>query len=429
MALETKTIQYQFYDTDGNYVSSLTEQDFVNVPEFTWDVNGGLSELRMKSAFKFSDWNYPADGLLTYPTGTDLPDGYTGATLRTISGIDRIYNAMFIGNTMKVFVKDKEGEAQIWSGIYAGIELEYRENGEKDFIHHFIPNITQLGARVFRNGSNTTVSFASQEPADIFKAILNSAATDVTYNADSIKNTSVSRTYEFPAHTCLEALQTAIKLTPSRWVWFIGGDDLLYLRNIDTHGTTHRIPMSSCKSVKFQKSIAFLRNKVLFLGGGSPQMLKEYNATGSQNAWGVWEERISDERVSDTATAQAISSRFLADRQGGTNYFFVEVMDSNFSQNGFDIESVKPGDQIIINSHILEFANLTWGNFTWGVDYWKYDFYAITGIPGVIQRINYKFDSAVFECSFNFENQDQRIEDINRDLTNYRFKDAPDVPS
>lgn len=427
-----KRVVYKFYDIDGNYVGALNDSDFVNTPTFTWDVNGGQSELRMTASFSFDDWFSPADGVSAYPNGTALVPPYTAPTFTSTKGIDRIYDSMFIGFRMKIFIIDNSSDdgVQIWSGIYTGIELEYNENGEKTFTHEFVPNISRLSSRIFRNGTETLVQYTSRDPSDMFRGAVYNANVGISYTSDTVKDTGVSRTYDFNADTVLNVLQTAIKLTPNRWIWFVGGDDYLYLRNIDQHGTKHTIPLSSCKTAKFQKSIAFLRNRVLFLGGGTPPLYQQTNATGSQNAWGLYEEKMIDERVTDSSTASVRANRFLADRMGGTNYFQVEVFDNNFSENGYDIESFKPGDQVKLSTDIgnFDFGSNVWGGFTWGVDYWKYNFYAMAGIPGVIQRIIYKYDSIFLECSFAFDQQDQRIEDINRDLTNYRFNDAPIEP-
>lgn len=431
MALEEKKIEYKFYDTDGIFAASLSGSDFVNFPEFSIDINGGISEIKLKSSFGIFDWAYPADGLLTYPYGSDIPEGYTGRTMLWTKGIQRIYDAMFIGYSVKIFIFDKENPEgiQIWSGIYAGCELNFSDGSEKDFIHYFVPNIARLSARILRSGDNTTVQLSSQDPSDIFKYIINNADVGISYNADSIKETGVSRTYEFVAYTCIEALKKSLSLTPQNWMWFIGGNDLLYLQNTETT-TIHEISMQKCKNIKFEKTVAFVRNRVLFLGGGSPQLFKKYDAVSSQNVFGLYEEKISDERVTDANTAQILSERFLKENQVAVNYFVLEVMDSNYSANGYDIEAIKPGDKILIHSNTsLDFAYSIWGGFFWGATQWKYDFYSFCGIPGIVKKIMYKFTSAVIECSFNFDKQQERIEDINRDLTNYRFKDAPDAPT
>lgn len=418
----------RFYTPTGEYVTSLTEKDFKNLPEFTWDINGGHSELRLEAAFAYEDWKYPPDGLLTERTGGVPPEDFAGETVQTVRGVGRIYDALKVGNKMKMTIIDKEGEVQVWSGIYTGMELEFSKGMQSVFTHNFISNFSRLSSILYRDGSATTVTHTSVDPADMFRDIIDTTGAGLTYSEDTLNDTDTTRSYVFKALTASEALATAIKLTPSRWVYFVGGDDSLYLRNIDTHATTHRIPLQKCLSVRFQKAISFIRNRVVFLGGGSPQLYEQYDSEGSQNQYGVWEERLADEQVEDSETAGVLSRRFLTDRQSPTNYFTVEVADSNFNSHGFDIESVKPGDEIIITSDTGDYAFNIWGAFVWGVDKWKYNFYATTGIPGVVQRIVYRYDSAVFECSFNFDKQIERIEEVSRDLTDYRFKDAPDEP-
>lgn len=424
-----KSINYRFYDINGNYKGALTEKDFKGFPEFTNEVNGGMSELRLEAAFSLEDWKYPPDGVLAEASFSPVSPGFSLPTVRTKPGKSYLYNSLRLGYKIKVFIQDKEGERQIYSGIYSGFEIEYAEGGKRNYIHSFIPNSARLSSLIYRNGQSTTIDHASVDPSSIFRSILDSVNSGIGYTDESINDTAVSRTYSFVAQTCFDALNVAINLTPNRWIWFVGGDDLLYLRNIDQHGTVHRIPIEKCLSVKYQKSISFLRNRVLFLGGGSPPLYNQYDASGSQNSWGIYEEKIADERVTDNDTAQSISERFLADKQAGSNFFIVEILDSTFSRFGYDIESIQPGDQIIVSTNELDASYNLWGNFIWGVDYWLYNFYAMGGIPGVVQKKTYKFDSAIFECSFNFDQQNQRIEDIERDLTDYRFKDAPDTPS
>ena len=427
-----KKIRYKVFFPDGSgYGATMNGTDFKNYPEFTLDINGGLSEMKLTSSYGFNDWWYDDTEIMTYPWGTTPEEGYTGKLLKTPKGKQRFFDGFTIGAKIEVWVDDIDGETQIYSGIYTGFEFSYAENGERESVHHFIPNISILAARILKDGSdNTTVAFNSQDPADIFKYILNSANTDVTYNADSIFETGVSRTYSFNAYTCLEALRQTIKLTPNGWIWFVGGDDLLYLKNTNNGNvTTHRLSMNKLISFKVEKSIALIRNSVIFLGGGDPPIYKKYDATGSQNSFGVWEEKIADESVTDEDTADVIVNRFLGDNKIGFNYFTIEIADSNFSDNGYDIESIKPGDKIIVDTQNFDFGYTIWGNFYWGIDYWLYDFYAISGIEMIVKKINYKFTSLIVDCAYMIDNQEQRIEDIQRDLTNYRFKDAPSTPT
>lgn len=423
-----KSITYRFYYSDGSYAATLTEDDFIGYPNFGLPIGDGPTELRMEGAHTLVEWYYPSTGMFTY-TGEDIPPGFTGRTIEADHGIDKLYNAITLANIVKIFVHEDDGtETQIYSGILSGFDVTM-EGGKERIILTIIPSAAQLAARILREGADTSVPYNSLDPADIVKDILDKAETAVTYDETSIHDVGVPRTYQFNAEFSSSAIKKIVSLCPQRWIHFIGGDDKLYLRNIDLHGTLHTIPLTNVNNVTFTKSLSALRNRVLFLGGGSPQLYKQYERTGSQNAWGLWEDKIADERVTLEDTAKHMADRFLNERQTCITTIQVEIPDVSFNPKGYRIESIKPGDRIKLTSDQFDFAQISWGNFYWGTDPWKYSVYALTGLPAVVTNIQYRFDSCVCECAFEFQSSSERIEDINRDLTDFRFANAPSTPA
>lgn len=173
-----------------------------------------------------------------------------------------------------------------------------------------------------------------------------------------------------------------------------------------------------------------MRNKVVFLGGGTPQLYKVYNSTGSQDEYGTYEEKKIDERVTDSSSSSVLSNKILAQKAVPTTIVNLTVIDSNFiDKKGYNIESFKVGDKVILNTDQYDDSYNLWGEFTWGKDYWLFDIEATTGVEYVIKKIKYNYDECELELDFNPLDAIQRIEDIQRDLTNYRFKDAPDTPN
>lgn len=419
--MSSRKILYKFYYADGTYVATMHEGDFVNLPEFSIGVNSGLSELILRSNFSFADWNYPPDGVLTAETFNVPPPGYAGETIETTHGIDRIFNAMYIGNLLKIFVVvNGVTEYQVYSGKYIGLDLEYEDGVETNFVHYFASNFQDLTDHILRDGSgNTTVLYTSADPATIFSDV----ATYIGLSS-SAPATGVSRSYNFVADYCSDVLKKAIQLAPEGYFWYLGGDDTIYLKQ--TIATTkHTIHMKDCKRVSFQKSIALTKNRVLFLGGGTPQLFRQVDSNAEQNAWGVKETKVADERVTDNATADIIATRNLNNLKQPVNYFRVEL-----SSDKYLIESISVGDEITMfaGNGDLDFSLISWGSFTWVTDNWKYDFYAVAGLPAIVNKITYKYDSVVLDCAYAIDNQEQRIEDINRDVVDFRFKDAPDAP-
>lgn len=419
---ERKQVYYKIYDSTGVFVATLNGYDFVNPPEFSIEINGGLSGLELIGTFTLTDMNVDGSGIIT--AGNE--------SIKTKPGITRLFNGLFWGNRVDVYIKDVDtgtDELQIYSGIITELEVLYDNQNKETIKIRIMPNHWQMSARILKSGSNTTVSYNSQDPSYMVKDIVEKANTAIEYTGDTVNMSGVSRTYEFVSYTCLEAIGKAVDLMPARWIFFIAGNNHVYVRNIDKHGALHRIFEKGSTLVYYLKSITDLKNRLYFLGGGSPQMFKKYDKAGSQNAFGLFEEKIADERVTDATTAQSISDKILNYKQSPQTKLTIEIKDNNFNAQGYDIESIQPGDRIIVDSEWFDWSHTLWKDFKWGEDSWKYSVYALTGIPAIVRRINYKFDSIVCECEFEFIDSSKRIEDINRDLTNYRFKDAPDAPS
>ena len=423
MRTRDRKIIYKFYTPAGVYIGNLTEQYFKDFPQFAIGLNGGLSELRLKATFSLDDYNYPPDGILTDDFIVPATS-YTGKTVVVQKGKRNIYNCLNIGNLLKIFIVEDGTERQIYSGRYDGNELELKEGGKEDFMHVFTPNVSRLQAKIFYDVLNTNVPYVSADPSQMMRDVIDASGFDLSYTTDSLKDTGVTRSYTFNVQNSLEALQNIIKMTPNRWVWFLGGDDLLYLRNVDDDAQSLKISDVHVISAKFIKSMAYIRNRVLFVGGGTPKLFKQYDAEGSQTAFGIYEQVLIDDSVEDASTAEEIANRYLAENSFIKNYFYLEL-----NGDTYPIEDIKPGDQITLSTDRLDSGFLTWGNFTWGVDYWKYDFNAIAGIPGIVQKITYNFRTAIVECSYNLENQPDRIEKLQQDINQVRLIDAPVAPS
>lgn len=415
------------YYSDGSFAGTLTQDDFVDDPQFTIDLNGSISEIRLRSTFDFNDWNIPPDGILTENTGLQPPDGYTGATIQTIaSGKWHQYNSTYFGNICYLYVVEGFTETLIWTGIYAGINVVFNEGGEKENIHTFIPTSARLNSRIFRSGTLTSFTL-TEDPAQMARDIIDSIPdVGLSYTDDSIDTLGVSRSYDFTVKTCQEAIDAVLSLCSSDWYYYIGGDNIFYLKNgLDV--TTHYVSFQSVKSFSGEKNLGLMRNRVLFLGGSS--VFRQVDALQSQALLGIFEERVSDNGLTTDADVTNAARNILNKGQLWQTSMTVEIMDDNFTNGGYDIESIKPGDKLIVSTDYLDFANIYWGSMTWGVDSWLFDAYAFTGLAATIKRITYKFDSIVCECSFSYQNLAQLIGQTESELKALQFVDAPTEPT
>ena len=196
---------------------------------------------------------------------------------------------------------------------------------------------------------------------------------------------------------------------------------------IDTLATTHNIPINAVKSYTVEKNLGFLRNRVLFLGGSS--VYNQYDSAASQNLYGIYEEKVSDPGVTSTAEATAFARRIINRQSIIQTVFNIEIIDDNFTDGGYDIESIKPGDQVVVSTEFGDLGSNYWGEMIWGQAYWKYDIYTIGGIPATVRRINYKFDRVMLECAFNYQNIAELLNKTDQEVKELQFADAPTTPT
>jgi predicted Zn-dependent protease with MMP-like domain len=432
----TKKWCLKIYDSSGTFKDAFFDEKFAKFPEFSIGINDGFSALTLELAISidvFSQDNRFLDFTTLVPTPKE-------------------------GDFGKIFVFDKErpnGEA-VYSGIFSGNELQV--DGQKyTYYWNFVPNHYQLARRILRDGTDTTASYLSVDPSDMIKSIVYRGNTRIGYTGETVRTTGLSRSYTFIADYCLNAIKKLVGYLPWGWFFYIDADDKIYLKNHEQGyptysywGTlqwgvgnwfydqatdqvrTHDLFVSSNLSYgNLRTELADLTNRVVFMGGntGTENLLVEKSFQSSIDNYGLYEEVQQDERVTTEASAEYKIDRTLRSKSLQRLSSTAEIIDSNFSDKGYDIERLKVGDRVIYRTDEGDYPRYKWGGFYWGFGYWKYSVFAFTGVPMIIKKITYRLLSAVLECDILPEQTAERIEDVNRDLGAYIFKDAPDTPT
>lgn len=413
-----KTWFARIYDIQGNFKSEITMDDFKNFPEFSNEVNDYASEIRLELNHKYDDLRFPESGSVVIG----------GNTISTYKGKNRIYNGIKPGYFIKFFVSDKEIiNKQIYSGIISGIKYDFNENNESLEVN-IVPYSSLLNSRILRNDEGSTIySFSNILPRDMITDIFDNSGLTISYDTDTMKDVDVRRSYDFNVNKISEAVKRVVELCPHGWYSYIDGKDYFHLKKYPTHSATHIIHKKNVQSFSMEKSMVGIVNRLYFLGGGTTQLFKRYDKDGSQKSWGLFEEIHTDERVTDEATAEYISKNKLSAMAYPTINFMVEIMDSNFAEGGYDIESINLGDILVLTTDNLDKGNTYWNEFYWGQDYWGYGINSVFGVKSLIKKIEYRFNSAIIHCSFSMPLMTERIEDINKDIIDYRTKDAPEL--
>jgi len=396
---------YKIFNSSGTYLQTWADE-VVSTPSFTWSINGSMGEEIVTLARSVTSFGETDDVAMFNKVETWIQDG------DALNGI------------------------RIHSGYITGYDIRVTADGKQEIDVHIYSLTNELEVTMLKDGSDTAVSYASVEPANIFKDVLTKAAKTITYNASTIKETATTVSYDFTYATAWEALNKAIELCPAYWYWYIDANNLLYLSDTDFDTVSHTLFLGKeIQNLDFFKTVENLYNTVYFAGGGDPNLYKKYERTSSQTEHGIREIKEQDGRVTVEATAETISNKFLDENDHFEQRLTCTVIDNNGSKGqiggvkGYDIESLRPGDVVVIKHPQSEVRHTLWDVAQWDVDFWDFNIAYSIGIPMQIQSITYAFNTADLTLSTRLPDISKRIEDIERNAETTATEAIPDTPT
>jgi len=396
---------YKVYDSAGSYITNWDSDVVGPSPVFTRTINGGMSNLKIRLNRNIDDF---------------------GET------VDVAFN-----NEVRVYVKDKETSAQI---IYSGYIAEYKptidQNGRFVDITLY-PYSAQFTRYILRaaNG-DTSVAHASEEPGAILRDTLDKYAADggkITYNSTDIENTGNTVTYTFNTQMVWEAIEKCRQFAPNGWYWYVNPENKVIFRG-KSGDYQHLFRVGgNIASIQIEKRVENVINRVYFTGGDDASNLgtvlyRVYNRAGSISTYGLYGMRMTDRRVTLQATSKLMADHVLDAQEAPESRFKIKVLDSNGTEEGFDIETINPGD----TCKILNFArksNTLWDAFTWDVDVWDYSITDVAATVLQIVNLEYHADFIILELSTRLPSVTHRIEDINRNMSSDMSRSNPAAPS
>lgn len=398
---KTKTFFHKVYDKDGNYLTTWAK-DVISKPEFSWKMNGGMGEMIIKLKRELKD----------YEEGTNIT----------------------VGNVIKTYVQDGDREigTKIWEGLLNRYEPTVLPDGSQGVLIRCVSHTITQQYRIVRDPqNNTTVAYASTDPTNIFKSLINSKWNNGILKVGTMDLTGTTVSYTFRGDTFMSAYDIIVKLSPQYWYWYLDAENFVHFKEANFEEVNHKLILGKhIIRMNITKSIENMVNRVLFMGGGSPPLYEMYERTGSQTEWGLRELFIKDERVTVSATAELIATSHMDIYDHPISVIEIEVIDSNIDPvNGFDLERLKPGDIIQIFDPDQENAMTLWDQFDWDVGYWDFDITKSIGQPQQIKEIKYGFNTATLYLSEKSISLEKRMEDINRNLETTAKLNLPAQPS
>ena len=341
-----KQTQIKSFDSDGVLIKIIEDASFTG---FTKYINGGLSTLVLKLARKID----------TFDDNNDVS----------------------IGNRIKIYISDTDDDdVLVYNGMIEGQNPYLDGNVEYVEIVCY-GDVTRLNRDILRTGQRTTfytdttnylgTSSASEvaELSNVIRDIIdyfntNNPDVDITYNVsgiDSISDTNQGINYKFTALTYLEAIEKCRLVAPQSWYWFVGADGVFVFSGKPGSATHNFVVGKSIKSLKVSKSLDQTKNSILVVGKDS--VYYEYEDANSLDSYGRRTHLHIDTDLQDAGTMDNYGEAILEKYKNPIIKIELEIYDNNGNANGYDIESINPGDTCKI-TNIDDSSDLFTNNMT-----------------------------------------------------------------
>lgn len=397
-----KKFYYKVYSA-GSYVTTWAS-DVINEPIFKVNINNGPGELLVQLGRKFDDFGENVD--------------------------------VGLNNRVELWVVDKE--ATNGTLLYVGYISGYRPiiHDTQEYVEvTLLSYASEFQRMILRDGSgNTTLTYTSQDPAVIFKDIIDkyrAQGGSLKYSPTSIQLTQTVMTYTFNTQTIKQALDLIISVCPAGWFYRVDPDGVVYLqpKNILADNTfTLGLNVENLDTFRRVESVV---NQVLFVGAGTPALFKKYSNSGSQATYGLYEQVQVDQRISDANTAALLANNILNNLNNPEIRSVFDIPDSNGpTSRGYDIESIKVGQTLkISNLKVGTKTSTAWDVGQWDVDVWDQTIASTAADIIQILSISYTPDSIQVEASSRLPQLPKRIEDVAKSLVGTQTVNNPTIPT
>ena len=324
---------FKVYKSTGKYVNSWSDASF---DSFKKTINGGLGECRIKLARPFDDFGEDNDVRLNNKVEIYCSDKETAP-----EGI-KIYSG-FISNYSPFIDGSNEGVEVICLGYVSKLATSIlRDN---TFIELHTTDVDAGGLTKYLGDRDAwEVRKVVLSIIDLYQA--NSLNPIINYSATSTEDSGNTFTYTFNARKYNEALNICQRYAPANWWWYVGADNIIKFKPKPNKADHKFVFGKHFKSIKVEKNMENVVNRVLFSNGDNAdqQILKIYQDADSSDDYDDRWEVITDNRVSVSETADNMGQSTLAEKKDADVKTTIEILDSNGNPDGYDIESINPGD-------------------------------------------------------------------------------------
>lgn len=326
----SKILTIKSYSTAGVFVKIITDATFES---FRKTINGGLSDLTLKLARKIDNFNTASD--------------------------------VTVGNRIEIWVYDEESGVPgilLYSGYIEQQNMVL--NGGEEYVNIVCygtvaklnndvlkeTNYTRLYTKLNDGLTTTSASKSAAEVSDVIRAIIdrfnianpdNHIYSDET-GTDTITDSGNEMAYEFNAIVYFNALEICRNIAPQNWYWFLDSENYIHFKEISAIADHTFLLSKDVARIQASKAADSIKNVLLLFDGNATY--KQYYDTQSIDLYGRRVKQITDSNIQDTATMDNIGASFLGENKDPKVRLEIDIIDSNESDKGYDIESIDPGD-------------------------------------------------------------------------------------
>jgi hypothetical protein len=296
------------------------------------------------------------------------------------------------------------------------------------------PSLTEyrtasLAFRTYSSYGSTKVSYNSYDPGNIVKALIedyNRQGVTLSYDSSTVELCGTTVSYTFNTNTTFEGLQQCLTLAPEFWYFYIDqATNKVHFhpqKSAQTHTFTRGLNFNSAN---FLKRIEPIINEIYLTGGTDStgaNLFRHYVNQASVDLYGRQVFKYTDNRITDTATADIIAKALLAEHASPEVQATIELSAATYNN-----ELIKPGDNVQFRGFSNNNRTSLWGVMQWGVDYWGYDVSTPETMTLQIARFDYNPDTLTTTMSTTPPDVNKRVEDIKRNLDTTQVAANPSI--
>lgn len=257
-----------------------------------------------------------------------------------------------LGNRVDIYVFDRNDNTG--TKVYTGRMEEYTTQVSTDeaVTVRCLGLVNRLSLDTYTDATTLTKSYSSQDPALVVRDIIDqyqlANGTDITYTTSTVPTTSDTVSLELSSTTYLEALNLVTKTAGADYYWLLDNENQVIFKEFPTTPTHYFMFGRDITALEATNSIVDTRNSILawnrLPSTDGDYISKRYEDMGSIFQYGRRQLRKADGRYKASADGfdQFAESYFDIYSDTITSLRF-EVIDNSYG-NGYDIETIQPGD-------------------------------------------------------------------------------------